>query len=58
MTDTSALRVETRQLVSYGVERYEDSITYGAIRRYLDDVGAVPAGDWGTLPGVSDRLAR
>lgn len=58
MTDTSSLRVETRQLVAYGVERYEDSVTYGAIRRYLDDIGAVPTAAWGTLPGVSDRLAR
>lgn len=58
MTDTSTLRVETRQLVAYGVERYEDAVTYGAIRRYLDDIGAVPQPAWGTLPGVSDRLAR
>jgi len=58
MTDTSTLRVETRQLVTYGVERYEDGVTYGAIRRYLDDIGAIPAAAWGTLPGVSDRLAN
>lgn len=58
MTDTSTLQVETRQLVAYGVERYEDSVTYGAIRRYLGDIGAVPKAAWGSLPGVSDRLAR
>ncbi|GAA2562059.1 hypothetical protein GCM10010435_37480 [Winogradskya consettensis] len=58
MTDISALHVESQALVSYGTERYEDSVTYSAIRRYLDDIGAVPTGAWGTLPGVSDRLAR
>ncbi|GAB1644388.1 hypothetical protein [Krasilnikovia sp. MM14-A1259] len=57
MTDTSTLRAESRALVSYGVERYEDAVTYSAIRRYLDDIGAIPSGVWGTLP-VSDQLRR
>lgn len=53
-----SMRVETRALVAFGVERYEDSVVYDAARRYLIDVGAVPAGAWGTLPAVSERLRR
>ncbi|MEV4705524.1 hypothetical protein [Actinoplanes sp. NPDC049316] len=58
MTNLSALRVESQALAAFGTERYEDAVTYGAIRRYLDDIGAIPAEAWGTLPGVSDKLAR
>lgn len=58
MTDLNTLHVETQALAKFGTERYEDSVTYGAIRRYLQDIGSVPSGAWGTLPGVSDRLAR
>ncbi|PYC62796.1 hypothetical protein C7C45_32765 [Micromonospora arborensis] len=57
-TDTSALRVESRALVAFGVERYEDAVTYSAVRRYLGDVGAIPVGAWGTLDGISDKLNR
>jgi hypothetical protein len=57
-TDLAALRVETRVLVAFGVERYEDAVVYDAARRYLIDVGAVPASAWGTLPVVSERLRR
>ena len=58
MTQPATLRVETRALVAYGTERYEDAVTCGAVRRFLDHVGAVPAGAWGTLPDVSAKLAR
>lgn len=58
MTQPGTLRVETRALAAYGTERYEDAITCGAIRRYLDHVGYVPLSAWGTLPDVSDKLAR
>ena len=58
MTDQSALHVEAQAMVAYGAERYEDAVTFGDIRRYLDDIGAIPSGAWGTLPGVSDKLAR
>ena len=58
MTQPGALRVETRALAAYGTERYEDAVTCGAIRRYLDHVGYVPPSAWGTLPDVSDKLAR
>ncbi|MFI7598859.1 hypothetical protein [Actinoplanes sp. NPDC049681] len=50
MTQPATLRVETRALVAYGTKRYEDAVTCGAVRRFLDHVGAVPAGAWGTLP--------
>ncbi|MEV6602432.1 hypothetical protein AB0M36_37125 [Actinoplanes sp. NPDC051346] len=58
MTQPATLRVETRALVAYGTERYEDAVTCGAVRRFLDHVGAVPPGAWGTLPDVSAKLAR
>ncbi|MEU8284128.1 hypothetical protein AB0C01_07295 [Micromonospora sp. NPDC048905] len=57
-TDTSALRVESRALVAFGVERYEDAVTYSAVRRYVGDVGAIPVAAWGTLEGISDKLNR
>jgi hypothetical protein len=57
MTDPSTLHVESRALVSYGRERYEDSVVYHAATRYLAEIGSVPAGAWGTLP-VSDQLRR
>jgi len=57
-TDTSVLRVETRALVAFGVERYEDAVTYSAVRRYLGDVGSIPTGAWGTLEGISEKLNR
>jgi uncharacterized protein YukE len=57
MTDPGTLHVETRYLVSYGRERYEDSVVYQAVTRYLADIGSIPAGAWGTLP-VSDQLHR
>jgi hypothetical protein len=57
-TDSSALRVESRALVAFGVERYEDAVTYSAVNRYLGDVGSIPAAAWGTLEGVSERLNR
>ncbi|MCZ7474682.1 hypothetical protein [Micromonospora sp. WMMC273] len=57
-TDTSALRVESRALVAFGKERYEDAVTYSAVRRYLGDIGAIPAAAWGTLEGISDKLNR
>jgi hypothetical protein len=57
MTDPRTLRVESRQLVAYGCERYEDSVVYHAVTRYLADIGAIPVGAWGTLP-VSDQLRR
>jgi hypothetical protein len=53
-----ALRVETQALAAYGTERYEDAVTCGAIHRYLNHVGSIPTSAWGTLPGVSDKLAR
>ncbi|MEU4626442.1 hypothetical protein AB0G04_41490 [Actinoplanes sp. NPDC023801] len=52
------LRVEIRALVAYGTERFEDAVTCGAIHRYLNHVGGIPTSAWGTLPGVSDKLAR
>ncbi|BBH70712.1 hypothetical protein ACTI_73970 [Actinoplanes sp. OR16] len=55
---TQPLRVETRALVAYATERYEDAVTCGAIRRFLDHVGSVPVAAWGTLPDVSAKLAR
>ncbi|GIF11653.1 hypothetical protein [Actinoplanes teichomyceticus] len=58
MTQPGTLRVEIRALAAYGTERYEDAVTCGAIRRFLDHVGAVPVGAWGTLPDVSAKLAR
>lgn len=57
-TDTSALRVETRALVAFGMERYEDAVTYSAVGRYLGDVGSIPAAAWGTLEGISEKLNR
>ncbi|MFG1677907.1 hypothetical protein [Micromonospora sp. NPDC049282] len=57
-TDTSALRVESRALVAFGKERYEDAVTYSAMRRYLGDIGAVPVAAWGTLEGISEKLNR
>ncbi|GGK99754.1 hypothetical protein [Mangrovihabitans endophyticus] len=58
MTDLAAYDVATRTLITYGAERYEDAVIYRAVRRYLDDIGAIPAAAWGTLPEVSERLAR
>jgi len=56
--DLDNLHVETRALAAYGVERYEDAVTYAAVRWYLSAVGAVPAAAWGTLPDISDQLRR
>ncbi|WP_431884087.1 hypothetical protein [Micromonospora gifhornensis] len=57
-TDISTFAVETRALVAFGVERYEDATCYSAIRRYLTDIGSIPRSAWGTLDGVSDKLGR
>ncbi|GGM66763.1 hypothetical protein GCM10011608_60100 [Micromonospora sonchi] len=57
-TDLSTLTVETRVLVAFGVERYEDATTYSAVRRYLADIGSIPRAAWGTLEGISDKLGK
>lgn len=56
--DRSALRVETQALVGFGVERHEDAVACSAVRRYLTDVGSIPAAAWGTLEGISAKLGR
>jgi uncharacterized protein YukE len=57
-TELEELRAESRALVTFGVARYEDSVVFSAVRRYLVDVGQIPTGAWGTLPGISDKLRR
>ncbi|ASW58028.1 hypothetical protein CIK06_26375 [Plantactinospora sp. KBS50] len=57
-TDTSALRVESRALLAFGVGRYRDAVVYSAVRRYLGDVGSIPSAAWGTLDGISGKLNR
>ncbi|GAA4259749.1 hypothetical protein [Dactylosporangium darangshiense] len=58
MTQPATLRVETRALVAYGTERYEDAVTCGAIRRFLGHVGAVPAGAWVPCPTSPPNLRQ
>jgi uncharacterized protein YukE len=57
MTEMAGLRAESRALIEFGRERYEDSVVYLAIGRYLADVGAIPAQAWGTLP-ISEQTRR
>jgi hypothetical protein len=57
MTELASLRAESRALIEFGRERYEDSVVYLAVGRYLADVGDIPAQAWGTLP-ISDLVHR
>ena len=40
-TELEELRAESRALVTFGVARYEDSVVFSAVRRYLVDVGQI-----------------